>query len=265
MTFSIDNLTLGYAGLESIVIDSLSAQLSLDNITAIIGPNGSGKSTFLRGLLNLHQATKGHILLDQLAISKWPKKKLAKRIAFLPQNPTAPEGLTVQQIVEHGRFAHQSLWGNNSSDDNNAIDEALYHTNLTRFAHRPFATLSGGERQRGWIALALAQKADAIFLDEPTTFLDLGHQLEILELIKKLNVEKLIGVVMILHEVNHAAAFADRIIALQNGKIIADGEPEKVITKSNMDRLFNINSVIHDMEIQGVNYPHCIPLASQRR
>lgn len=260
MSLSAKNLSLGYDGLH--VVRDLSLTLCLDRITAIIGPNGCGKSTLLRGLLGLLPTQSGNITIGGKPLQDWTAKALARRIAFLPQNPIAPDGLTVRQIVEHGRFAHQSPWKSRSNEDHGIVGEALKRTGLSHLAERHFSTLSGGERQRGWIALALAQQADALFLDEPTTFLDLGHQLEIMDLLRDLNRNSGIGIVMVLHDVNHAAAHADRILAMRSGRLIADGSCIDVVTSALMVDLFGVMAEIRVLEANGRRYPHCIPISA---
>ncbi|MEM1048994.1 MAG: ABC transporter ATP-binding protein [Pseudomonadota bacterium] len=261
MSLHATNLTLGYSGRP--VVRDLSFSFDLRQSIAIIGPNGCGKSTLLRGLLGLLPPLSGSIELDGKAIGKWNARALARRIAFLPQSPVAPEGLTVRQIVEHGRFAHQSLWAPQTKEDRRIVGEALARTGLSHLADRQFSTLSGGERQRGWIALALAQRADAVFFDEPTTFLDLGHQLDIMDLLRRLNLDHDIGILMVLHDVNHAACYADRVVALHSGRLIADGNGPEVITAGLMADLFGVRTEIQMLEAGGRRYPHCIPLGPE--
>lgn len=265
MTISIRSLDLAYPTSPKPIIQNMQADLELDEITAIIGPNGCGKSTLLRSLLGLLTPSNGEIVLDGQALKSWPVKKLAKRIAFLPQRPSAPDGLSLRQIVSHGRFAHKGLLSAQTKEDMQIVDEALERTNLRDLADRPFSSLSGGECQRGWIALALAQKSKAIFLDEPTTFLDIGHQHEILDLVRQLNQQDNIGIVMVLHDINQAAAYADRLIALKDGGIVADGTGEEIITPDLMEDLFKIKVHIHHLDHGTARYPHCIALASHMR
>ena len=263
MTIAARDLTLGYNG--ATIVPALTLDIDLGQITAVIGPNGCGKSTLLRGLLGLLPPRAGGVALDGRPLRRWNARALARRIAFLPQSPVAPEGLTVRQVVSHGRFAHQSLWASQTEQDRRIVAEALDLTGLSHLGDRLFSTLSGGERQRGWIALALAQRAAAVFLDEPTTFLDLGHQLEILDLLRQLNVERNIGIVMVLHDVNHAAAYADRIIAMREGRLVADGTGVEVVTASLMRDLFGVSADIRLLDGDGRQYPHCIPLAAHMR
>lgn len=265
MTISVHSLDLAYPTSDQAIVANMDAELDLTSITAIIGPNGCGKSTLLRGLLGLMSPANGKIVLDGEALTSWSAKRLARRIAFLPQSPSAPDGLTLRQIVGHGRFAHKGLLSGQTREDVSIIEEALHRTGLDDLADRPFSTLSGGERQRGWIALALAQKAKAIFLDEPTTFLDIGHQHDILDLVRELNQQDGIGIVMVLHDINQAAAYADRVIALDKGAIVADGRGEDIITAELMESLFKVKVQIQHLDHGTGRYPHCIPLASHMR
>lgn len=259
MTLKANNIDLAYQTHK--IVRELSLELNPNEITAIIGPNGCGKSTLLRGLTGLLHPQNGAVTLDEKTIQSWPKKKLAKQIAILPQNPTAPEGLTVKQLVEHGRFAHQTLFSKPSIEDAEIVEWAMQQTSIIEYADRLFHTLSGGERQRAWIALALAQKAELLFLDEPTTFLDIGHQLEIMELLRNLNQSHKIGVVMVLHDINQAGIYADRLISLKEGKIIADGKPFDIISTDLMQTLFNAKTKIISYTHNGQKVPHCIPLS----
>ncbi|MEM8957570.1 MAG: ABC transporter ATP-binding protein [Pseudomonadota bacterium] len=232
--------------------------LSFDpaEITAILGPNGSGKSTFLSILSGQQRPGQGEITLDGRPLSQWGRKPLARALAVLPQQPQAPEDILVRDLVAHGRFAHRRPLVPLSEADHHAIDEALRQTGTEGFASRPFQALSGGERQRVWLALALAQAPRWLLLDEPTSFLDMGHQYQVLSVLKSLNRGRAIGIVMVLHDVNQASLFADRIIALSGGRIVADGPPGGIITADLIDRLYGLRVNV----VSGAaSAPVCVP------
>ncbi|MGL1920227.1 MAG: ABC transporter ATP-binding protein [Hyphomicrobiales bacterium] len=259
MTLLAKNITLSYQRHE--IITNLDLEINPNEITAIIGPNGCGKSTLLRGLTCLLAPAEGEVTLDGKPTQQWAKKTLAKRIAILPQNPSAPEGLTVKQLVEHGRFAHQGLFSKPTLEDVEIVNWAMQQTSVIDYQARLFSTLSGGERQRAWIALALAQKAKILFLDEPTTFLDIGHQLEVMELLKELNQSHNIGIVMVLHDINQAGNYADRLIAMKQGCIVADGKAQEIITPELIKKLFNATTKIINYEHDGQQKSYCIPVS----
>jgi len=250
-----DHIDLGYH--ESMVVHDLTMTIKLGEITALVGPNGSGKSTLLKGLGRLLKPQKGIILLDGKAISQYSTAEVARRMAVLPQSPTTPEALTVRQLVEQGRFPHVGALRMLRQQDHTAIDQALQLTQMTGFADRPLDTLSGGERQRAWIALTLAQSASLLLLDEPTTFLDLGHQLEVLTLIERLNREQRMTIILVLHDLNQAARYAHRMIVMKAGQIAADGTPEKVLNASLVRDVFRVESdIICDPRTKK---PICLP------
>lgn len=259
MNISAKNLSLAYQ--KQTIVNDLSVKIDVSKITAIIGPNGCGKSTLLRGLTGLLRPLSGCVELNEKSLDLWSKKQLAKHIAILSQNPLAPDGLTVKQLVEHGRFAHQSLFSKATKQDIEIVDWAMEQTNVYDMRGRLFKSLSGGERQRAWIALALAQKSNMLFLDEPTTFLDIGHQFEIMELLQKLNQQHKIGIAMVLHDVNQACIYSDRLIAMRKGKIIVDGHPSEIINASLMYELFNAKTEIISLKRNGKIIPYCIPLS----
>lgn len=256
MSLKINQLSLGYGALR--ITQDLSLDLDTKDFIAIIGPNGCGKSTLLRGLTGALTPETGDVLLDDKNVANWPLKELAQRLVYLPQNPEAPDGLTLKQIVEHGRFAHHGLFSRKTDEDAELVDQAIAQTGLSDLSDRMFSTLSGGERQRGWIALALAQNANLFLLDEPTTYLDIGHQAQALDLLKQLNKDREIGVIVVLHDINHAATYADRILAMKDGEIIADGAPNDIISVELIKELFGVEVKIIAVEMLGQNKPHCI-------
>jgi iron complex transport system ATP-binding protein len=242
---STDNLSIGYG--ERLIVKSLSIEIPDRKITTIIGPNGCGKSTLLKAITRIISHQSGSILLDGKDISKVNTKILAKQMAILPQTPESASGLTVGELVSYGRFPYQKGFGRLTKKDYEVIDWALEVTGTIDYKFRPVDALSGGQRQRVWIAMALAQETEIIFLDEPTTYLDMAHQLEVLELLQKLNYEQERTIVMVLHDLNQAARFADHIIALKDGEIVKAGNCEEVISHKVLKKVFNIDAVIgHD-------------------
>lgn len=245
------DIYVGFDGTDS-VLHGIDIELNCAEIAAIIGPNGSGKSTLLSSLAGLLSVTKGEVSLNGVNIQKYRRRELAKQIAYLPQQPQAPEELTVRRIVAHGRFAHRKRFMPLGKSDYEAIDKAMADTRTTQFADRPFHNLSGGEKQRVWLALALAQRPKLLLLDEPTSYLDMGFQFELLDLLKTQCERDGIGIVMVLHDVNQAAWYADRVIALNDGQILAQGAPDQVVTPNFIKSLFNI-----DVQM--------VPLATKKR
>jgi iron complex transport system ATP-binding protein len=239
------------------VLDDLSVGITRGTVTALVGPNGSGKSTLLKTLARLLQPHTGTVYLDGRAIARMPTATVARMLAVLPQGPTAPAGLTVAELVEQGRYPHAGPLRMLRRQDHIAISEALALTNTAQFADRPVDSLSGGERQRVWLALALAQATPILLLDEPTTFLDIGHQIEVLDLVRSLNRNHGKTIIMVLHDLNHAARYADRMIALRTGQIIADGPPVAVLTPTLVERVFGVRATVLIDPITGA--PVCLP------
>lgn len=233
------HLTLSYE--HTTIINNLSLNIPEGKVTVLIGPNGCGKSTLLRGLSRLLKPRVGQVVLDSQDIWKMPTKELAKRLGILPQGPVAPEGLTVHELVAQGRYPHQSWFQQWSLEDERMTEEALLITGLTDLADRPIDTLSGGQRQRAWIAMTLAQDSDIILLDEPTTFLDLAYQIEVLDLLHDLNVTQGKTIVMVLHDLNQACRYADYLVAVHSGRIAAQGEPQDVIQREMIREVFGID------------------------
>lgn len=217
-----DNVSIGYP--ERRVIEDLSVSIERGKVTALVGPNGSGKSTLLKALARLLSVERGAVYLDGKAIQKLPTQQVARELAILPQGPSAPKGLTVAELVEQGRFPHVGALRMLKSQDHKAVREALELTNMTPFANRPLDALSGGERQRAWLALTLAQDTELLLLDEPTTFLDVGYQLEVLELVEQLHRERGMTVVLVLHDLNQAARYSSRMIVLRRGALRIHGD-----------------------------------------
>ncbi len=246
---------------KTIIVHELDLQIREGSITALVGPNGCGKSTLLRGLSRLLAPKTGSVCLDAQDIHRMNAKNLAKKLGILPQAPLAPEGLTVHELVAQGRYPHQSWFQQWSAEDEEIVQEALSITNLTMFADRPVDSLSGGQRQRAWIAMALAQQTQILLLDEPTTYLDLAYQLDVLDLLEELN-EQGRTIVMVLHDLNQAARYADTMVALRGGQIVAQGDPATVMTPYNLKQVFGLNaSIIRDPL---TNTPMCVPLSRRR-
>ncbi len=245
------------------VIDCLDLAVPPGCFTALIGPNGSGKSTVLRTLAGLMRPEAGRIVLDGREITTLSTKEMAKRVGVLLQGPVAPDELTVQDLVKLGRYPHRPLLARWSPEDDDAFEEALQLAAMDGLRHRRLDTLSGGQRQRAWIAMTLAQRSEIMLLDEPTTFLDLAHQIEVMELITMLVRDRGKTIVAVLHELNHAARHADHIVLLQNGTIVSRGTPFQVMTADLVEQVFGVKSIIINDPISGT--PHCIPAGSKPR
>lgn len=250
-----DGLQIAYD--KRVIVDALNIEIPKGKITALVGANGSGKSTILKTMSRLMKPSKGNVFLDGKAIHRQSTKEIAKQLAILPQNPTAPDGLTVTELVSYGRSPHQSGFKSMSVKDRDMIQWAIRVTSLDDFADRPIDSLSGGQRQRAWIAMALAQETDILFLDEPTTFLDMTHQLEVLMLLKQLNLQENRTIVMVVHDLNHASRFADHMIAIRSGQVISEGAPVNVMTEQTLEDVFGIKADIMLDPRSGV--PLCLP------
>ena len=254
-------LTLGYDG--SPIIQDLDLAIPSEKITTLVGPNGCGKSTLLRGLARLLKPRRGSVALDGKDISKLATKAVAKRLGILPQSPIAPEGLTVRDLVAQGRYPHQNWLQQWSKDDEKMVSWALELAGMTEFAERPLDNLSGGQRQRAWVAMTLAQDTEILLLDEPTTFLDLAHQIEILDLLLDLNETQDRTIVMVLHDLNQAARYADHLVVVQQGEIYNQGTPAQVMTETMVKTVFGVESRIIADPVAGT--PMCIPLGRHLR
>ena len=237
-----EDLELGFDGKK--VLENLAITVEKGQILSILGPNGSGKSTLLKALSRNLTPDKGTVYLDGKNLADLKAKVIARQMAVLPQSPQAPKDLTVRDLVEYGRYPHQSWWQGKSADDDQCVEWALRETGLATMAGRIVSTLSGGERQRVWIAMALAQKPEILLLDEPTTYHDICHQLEIMELLADFNREHHITVAMVLHDINQAARYSDCVAVLKQGKIFAMGRPEEVITTHTLRQVFGVESSV---------------------
>ena len=238
----VKDVSVGYG--ERTVLDALNVDIKRGAVTSIVGPNGCGKSTLLRTMSRLLNPTKGEIVLDGKSIHDIPTRKLATQLGLLPQTPIAPDGIVVADLVGRGRTPHQGILGRWSQQDYDIVAEALETTGISDLAERSIDELSGGQRQRVWIAMALAQRTDTLLLDEPTTYLDVKHQLDVLDLLTELNHDRGTTIVMVLHDLNLAARYSDELVAVSGGKVFAHGHPREVITKENVKSVFGIDSVI---------------------
>ena len=241
-SLNVENLTLGYG--DRTVIDSLDLVVPPGKVTAIIGANACGKSTLLRSMSRLLAPRAGQVLLDGKAVHSIPAKQLARTLGLLPQSPIAPEGITVADLVGRGRHPHQGICARWNADDDAAVAAALDATETAALADRAVDELSGGQRQRVWIAMALAQQTDLLLLDEPTTFLDVSHQIEVLDLLTDLNRARGTTIVMVLHDLNLAARYADHLVAVADGKLHAAGRPEDVLTEAPVRTVFGMDNMV---------------------
>ncbi|MFJ3743423.1 cobalamin/Fe(3+)-siderophore ABC transporter ATP-binding protein [Streptomyces albidoflavus] len=248
-SLTAEELTLGYA--DRTVIDSLDLAVPPGRITVIVGANACGKSTLLRSMSRLLAPRAGRVLLDGRQVHRFPAKELARTMGLLPQSPLAPEGITVSDLVGRGRHPHQGVFSRWSREDDAAVASALEATQTEELAERAVDELSGGQRQRVWIAMALAQQTDLLLLDEPTTFLDVSHQVEVLDLLTDLNAGRGTTIVMVLHDLNLAARYADHLIALADGRLHAQGTPSEVLTEETVRAVFGLDSRIIEDPVSG--------------
>ncbi|WP_079125272.1 ABC transporter ATP-binding protein [Streptomyces lushanensis] len=242
-----------------VVVDGLDVTIPPGRITAIVGANACGKSTLLRALARLLSPRAGSVRLDGHALHTIPTRELAQRLGILPQSPVAPEGLTVVDLVGRGRSPHQTWWRQWSKSDERAVHDALRATAMTDLADRPVDELSGGQRQRAWIAMAVAQGTPVLLLDEPTTYLDLAHQIDVLDLVKDLNRHEKRTVVMVLHDLNQACRYADHVIAMKAGAIAAEGAPAEVITAQTVEDVFGLRCLVATDPVSGT--PMVVPVS----
>ncbi|MEM9464871.1 MAG: ABC transporter ATP-binding protein [Actinomycetota bacterium] len=255
---SAANLTLSYGG--PTIVDDLDLTVPVGEITVIIGANGCGKSTLLRALARLLKPVSGSVILDGEEIHTQPTKAVARRLGLLPQAPRAPEGVIVSDLVRRGRYPHQKVFEQWSRQDEDACNRAMHLTGMLEFEGRPVDELSGGQRQRAWIAMALAQDTPLMLLDEPTTYLDISHQVDVLELLKQLNENEGRTIVMVLHDLNLACRYATHLVAMADGGIVAEGSPVDVITPEIVERVFGLPTVVIDDPVTGS--PLCVPAVS---
>ena len=259
--FQAENITAGYE--DRTILQDISVEIPSNKISIIIGANGCGKSTLLKTMARLIKPTSGQVTLNGKPITKIAPKQLAKVVGLLPQSPVVPEGITVADLVGRGRFPHHTFFKGWSKKDYEAVAEAMEIMNITEFADRPIDELSGGQRQRVWIAMALAQQTDILFLDEPTTYLDITYQVEILDMLTDLNKKYGTTIVMVLHDINLSARYADHIFALNKGKLVAEGAPSEVITSSLIKEIFDLDSVV--MKDPVSHSPSIVPIGRHHK
>ncbi len=258
MALKVSKVTLDYGGKP--VVEEIDFHVEKGDMVTIIGANGSGKSTILKALCRNLIPQNGIVYLDGKSIHKTDTRELAKKLAVLPQSPRVPDDFTVRDLISYGRFPHLGWTGRLQKNDFAVVDWAIEVTKMGALQHRVVSTLSGGERQRAWIAMALAQQPAFLLLDEPTTFLDICYQFEVLELIKKLNMELNLTIVMVLHDLNQAARYSNHLIALKDGKVYRKGTPREVITKTVLEDVFHIKvKIFNDHEH---HCPYFIPVSS---
>ncbi|WP_157015485.1 ABC transporter ATP-binding protein [Mesorhizobium xinjiangense] len=241
-TLTASRLSAGYGDTE--VLSGLELAVPPGRITAIVGANACGKSTLLRAMSRLIAPRQGHVLLDGKSVHRIPPRELARTLGLLPQSPIAPEGITVADLVSRGRHPHQGMFSRWTRKDDEAVAAALTATRTLELAERPVDELSGGQRQRVWIAMALAQQTEILLLDEPTTFLDISHQVEVLDLLSDLNHARGTTIVMVLHDLNLAARYADDLLAMVGGRVQVSGKPEDVLTEASVREVFGLESRI---------------------
>ena len=226
------------------ILHGISLGIEKGKIYSIIGPNGSGKTTLLRAMSRNLKPSKGCVNLNGENIFRKPTRQVAREMAVLTQSHSGMNDVSVRQLISYGRFAHRDWWKGKQKEDGTIINECIEKTGLNEFADRRISTLSGGERQRAWIAMALAQKPQILILDEPTTFLDISHQLEVLELVSRLNADEGITILMVLHDINHAARYSDELIVIKDGKLFGSGEPWDMLTPQILQEVFDVEAVI---------------------
>ena len=240
MKLAVQNISVKLDGKE--ILTDIAAKFPEGKRTAVIGRNGAGKSTLLKVLANLNENYDGAVLLDGVDIKTLPRKKIARRIAFLPQATTAPLDLTVEELADFGRFPYRSVFGKSTSHDKEAVEHALADTGLSSFRKRRLGSLSGGEKQRAHLAMALAQEPQILLLDEPTTYLDIAHQLEVMRIVAKIADTKGITVIMVLHDMTHALQYADEVLVIKDHGIFAQGVPRKILTADLIETVFGVNA-----------------------
>ena len=249
-------LTLAYG--KKTIAESLNVTIPDGHFTAIIGPNGCGKSTLLRTLSRLMTPVHGHVYLDGEEIQRYASKEVARRVGLLAQNATTPGDISVQELVARGRYPHQPLFTRWRQEDEDAVQRAMKATGIVNLAGQSVDTLSGGQRQRAWIAMVLAQDTSIMLLDEPTTWLDISHQIDLLELLSELNRERGYTLAAVLHDLNQACRYATHLIALRDGKIVAEGAPKEIVTPALIEAVYGLRCMIIDDPV--ANTPLVVPL-----
>ncbi|AZM63072.1 MULTISPECIES: ABC transporter ATP-binding protein [unclassified Streptomyces] len=258
---SAENVTLAYD--QRVIAEQLSVEIPDNSFTVIVGPNACGKSTLLRALSRMLKPSAGRVLLDGQVIQSMPAKKVARTLGLLPQSSIAPDGITVGDLVARGRYPHQGLLRQWSAEDERVVRESMARTRVGELAERYVDELSGGQRQRVWIAMALAQQTPLLLLDEPTTYLDIQHQIDVLDLCADLHEEQGRTLVAVLHDLNHAARYATHLVALREGRVIAQGAPKDIVTAGLVEEVFGLRCQVIDDPATGT--PLVVPAARTAR
>ncbi|MCK8436346.1 ABC transporter ATP-binding protein [Streptomyces sp. D2-8] len=258
---SAENVTLAYD--QRVIAEQLSVEIPDNSFTVIVGPNACGKSTLLRALSRMLKPSEGRVLLDGQVIQSMPAKKVARTLGLLPQSSIAPDGITVADLVGRGRYPHQGILRQWSAEDERIVQESMRQTGVAELGDRYVDELSGGQRQRVWIAMALAQQTPLLLLDEPTTFLDIQHQIDVLDLCAELHEEQGRTLVAVLHDLNHAARYATHLIALREGRVIAQGAPKDIVTAGLVEEVFGLRCQVIDDPETGT--PLVVPAARKAR
>ncbi|WP_135829784.1 ABC transporter ATP-binding protein [Halorussus halobius] len=261
--FAAEELVVGYPGPDDPVIPGETLRVPPGEVTALIGPNGSGKSTLLKGLARQLTPESGSVLLDGTPVESFESKALARRLGLLSQENTSPDGISVEDLVERGRYPHHGFFESPGEQDHAAVDEAISLAGVEHLREREVGSLSGGQKQLVWIAMALAQDADVLLLDEPTTFLDPHHQLEVMDIVETLRHERETTVVVVLHDIAQAARYADHVVALKHGSVYARGPPESVVTEELLADVFDIEAAVSPSE-HGLQVTPLEPLHDDR-
>ncbi|MFD5659470.1 ABC transporter ATP-binding protein [Streptomyces hirsutus] len=258
---SAEDVTLAYD--QRVIAEQLSVEIPDNSFTVIVGPNACGKSTLLRALSRMLKPSRGRVLLDGQVIQSMPAKKVARTLGLLPQSSIAPDGITVADLVGRGRYPHQGILRQWSTEDERVVQESMSRTGIADLGERHVDELSGGQRQRVWIAMALAQETPLLLLDEPTTYLDIQHQIDVLDLCAELHEEQGRTLVAVLHDLNHAARYATHLIALREGKVIAQGAPKEIVTAGLVEQVFGLSCQVIDDPETGT--PLIVPAARRAR
>lgn len=258
---SAENVTLAYD--QRVIAEQLSVEIPDQSFTVIVGPNACGKSTLLRALSRMLKPNEGRVLLDGNVIQSMPAKKVARTLGLLPQSSVAPDGITVADLVGRGRYPHQGILRQWSTEDERVVQESMRQTGVAELGDRYVDELSGGQRQRVWIAMALAQQTPLLLLDEPTTYLDIQHQIDVLDLCAELHEEQGRTLVAVLHDLNHAARYATHLVALREGRVIAEGAPKDIVTAGLVEEVFGLRCQVIDDPETGT--PLVVPAARKAR
>ncbi len=256
----VTNLNVSYE--ETPVLEGMNLMVPEGKISIIIGANGCGKSTLLKTVARILKPLAGEIYIGGKNIKGQKPRDIAKQMAFLPQTPKCPEQITVRELVAYGRFPYRKAIGGMDKHDKEQVEWAIAETGLQEFADRLVESLSGGQRQRAWIAMTLAQETPIILLDEPTTYLDMAHQMEVLKLLQRLNQSKQYTIVMVLHELNQACRFADHIIGMKQGAVVCEGSPRDAITKETLKQIYGIDATLQE---SAEGYPICTQFELEQR